>query len=775
MLNRNPKTFTEMAQGWGRLVESTAPAHKVNAANGRQGLLIESKLGVDGQYYGILKENDGYYIKTASAQGGVPAADDYAYIGGEANRFRECFASLPKAQHRVHLKLHSLNESAPVRAQHVDELLTQLDSIPEAPVAVEVAPAPEAGLAAELAPEAGLEGAPLEAGLEGEPAVDAAPAPEGDSEEMTPDKILSLVGKLGAALDKLGAQNLTSQLTKAVIKPMLTHAAAGIRQLTDADKTEITDQIDGDGSAEAGAESMPAPEGDQPLEEGGMNSNARAQEIRRNSSAPTRSMEAVMNHNLRGQAAMYQDAAGEARREAVAQTFNRKFRIPAENADYRRQHLATAEHYVDTAAEKRNGAEDVIRGRDAEWRNVEGRKQYLPEEVDMLTGAEQGLAEAREEQDRQASYPGPKGHFHSDGDIEAMEREIEIKKHEVELAKWNQKKPVHPFEKEGEALNENLDNTYDSRNAEFKEDGARAQDSDNGQRAAYASRQNIAAANRKGGDFADAKQMLGTNSAIRNSETMAGFDGAAHHSDGDLNQSEPTGEFRRFLPEGDEDFNDASANLSGEDHSASEFADGFRSFCEYRGYDAYQDEDLAAALVAWAKVVTARNSPYDADIEGIADLINPFVLAQLKGRLPANFLASIEAETHALASEVAPLNEGLQALLRGLVAEQVEHLTEGLTPDQKERSLAHNGRKPLKVKGVVVHDGYGDSKTHNRPQYSHYVVADEKIHGGFESHSDAKDLANDMSEGGKSHKVYSGVHLKGKLAMDPNDNDHWAK
>jgi hypothetical protein len=234
MLNRKPRSFEEMAQGWGRLSEALTTPAPVNPDKGALGLLIESRQGVDGQFYGILKENDGYYVKIASADadGQAPGPDAYQYIGGYANRLREGFASLPKAKHRVHLKLHALNESlqpaAPIfEGPSAEELLRQLDAAPAPEAAApEPAPAPEGaippapGLEAALGVDPAADPAAAPAGeLPADPSLDpaAAPAPAGDGDEdgeITPDKILSMVGKLGAALDKLGAAQ-TPQLAQA--------------------------------------------------------------------------------------------------------------------------------------------------------------------------------------------------------------------------------------------------------------------------------------------------------------------------------------------------------------------------------------------------------------------------------------------------------------------------------------------------------------------------------------------------------------------------------
>jgi hypothetical protein len=138
-----------------------------------------------------------------------------------------------------------------------------------------------------------------------------------------------------------------------------------------------------------------------------------------------------------------------------------------------------------------------------------------------------------------------------------------------------------------------------------------------------------------------------------------------HPSEGKLNEGYLT-------PEDDE--------ASGENLQQSEYADGFRAFCEYRGLDPYVDGDLAAGLIAWARKVGSKRSPYNPDIEGVAEAVNPYVLDQVKTKLPPNFLAAVQAEIALQqAPPVAePLTEGLQVILSELIREQVEQL---LNPD----------------------------------------------------------------------------------------------
>lgn len=581
MLTRKPTSFTDLTQSWGRQIKAAQTAQKVNPNRGHNGLLVESRLGVDGNYYGILQEADGYFIKTTGAGASAPGPDDFAYIGGLGNRNIERFASLPKALHRLHLKMGALNESAPLPANArpsagveddgVNELLQQLDAAPAPQEAAPMDAAPMDAMGAE--PMAGGEPG-MDAGLppEGEaPAADPAgelpplPAAGGDDDDVTPEKLLSMVGKLGAALDKLG-MNLTPQLTASVVKPILTHAAPGLRQLDAEDREQMLDTIKGNEVEDA----APAPE-----------------------VAPE----------------------------------------------------------VAPEAEALNENEDQMRGMH-----------------ESIEAAESALA------DRQGSA-GTGGRFHEQHLLDKLQQDVANAQHALKHHLWMQKQPKDPRDNLQEGLG---DESYGDSASAVEKRNARQNArmfSPLNARAETAIDLDMAQTFRRGAAYA------GPNNEDDIDETpeerQAAYLELSRKRSASAHLRNQTGENQQLLPEGMDDFNDQDAGLSDEDHQDNEYSEGFRAYCEYRGYDAYSDESLAQAVLSWAKKVTAKNSPYDADAAGIADLMNPLVWSQVKLKLPRAFAVEVAAEMEAMnAPETAaePLNEGLRDVLRQLIREQVAHV-----------------------------------------------------------------------------------------------------
>jgi hypothetical protein len=583
MLHRKPTSFTDLAQGWGRLTESFKPKPSAQT-RGRNGeLLLETKLGVDGRYYGILQEADGYFIKTAAATGlQAPTADEFQYIGGYGNRNLERFASLPKAQHRVHLKLHSLHESAAPKltttqpAGGVDDLLQQLDAAPALPAAVAqpepavAAPDPALDPLAAAAPGA----APAEPAPAGEPPLPGAapeagvepplPGAEGDEDDITPDKLLSMVGKLGAAIDKLGP-NMTPQLAKSVLNPTITHLSQGINAMSDGDKDEIANRLK---------------DGAQPLDEALAPEQAQLQARNAAGRAAWEQLPAtnpVAYANATRQPVQAPLATPITGRGNVPTTYMPDYESPSRQNQAWRQNQAATERQMHQQGWGSN-SQGILPGAEAKYQlgkaaDLRGRSsQILPEGASeaMLTEAEAAAAEAL------ASYessPGGGGRLHHQATLEKLQQNVEDAQHALKHFQWMQKMPAHPRE----SLTENYD------------------------------------------------------------------------------------------PE---------ADALGEDPQDSEYADGFRQFCEIRGYDPYTDEGLAAGVQAWAKKVGGKKSPYNPDIEGVADVMNPYVWAQVKALVPPAFAAQVDQELQSQATQTAPaaLTEGLQQLLREFIHEQVSTL-----------------------------------------------------------------------------------------------------
>jgi hypothetical protein len=69
-----------------------------------------TKLGPDGNVYGIVRENHQYFIKITSKKENL-IAEDFKYIGSLKNKTTEAYPSYAKALKHLNLKFNSLNET----------------------------------------------------------------------------------------------------------------------------------------------------------------------------------------------------------------------------------------------------------------------------------------------------------------------------------------------------------------------------------------------------------------------------------------------------------------------------------------------------------------------------------------------------------------------------------------------------------------------------------------------------------------------------------------
>ena len=70
---------------------------------------IVTKKGPDGKAYGIIKENNQYYIKVASKTNGL-VMEDFKYIGGLMNKTSEAYHSYAEATKQLNMKFINLAE-----------------------------------------------------------------------------------------------------------------------------------------------------------------------------------------------------------------------------------------------------------------------------------------------------------------------------------------------------------------------------------------------------------------------------------------------------------------------------------------------------------------------------------------------------------------------------------------------------------------------------------------------------------------------------------------
>ena len=96
-----------------------------------------TKLGPDGNVYGIVRENHNYFIKIADNKQNL-VAEDFKYMGGLQNKAEIVYESYAKAAKQLNLKFISLNEalgtSTMINILKNDNLMTEsFESYSEAP------------------------------------------------------------------------------------------------------------------------------------------------------------------------------------------------------------------------------------------------------------------------------------------------------------------------------------------------------------------------------------------------------------------------------------------------------------------------------------------------------------------------------------------------------------------------------------------------------------------------------------------------------------------
>ena len=73
------------------------------------------KKGPNGIVYGIIRENQNYFIKTTTKTEGEVKAEDFQYVGGLQNKNEERYNSYNDAVKQLNLKFDMLNESFGVK------------------------------------------------------------------------------------------------------------------------------------------------------------------------------------------------------------------------------------------------------------------------------------------------------------------------------------------------------------------------------------------------------------------------------------------------------------------------------------------------------------------------------------------------------------------------------------------------------------------------------------------------------------------------------------
>lgn len=85
-----------------------------------QSIVEYHQVGADGQTYGIIKENNKFYIKVAPKKDTEVLAEDYDYIGGFMNKKQHEYSTYTIASKQFGLKMKSLNEANAKTAVSID-------------------------------------------------------------------------------------------------------------------------------------------------------------------------------------------------------------------------------------------------------------------------------------------------------------------------------------------------------------------------------------------------------------------------------------------------------------------------------------------------------------------------------------------------------------------------------------------------------------------------------------------------------------------------------
>jgi hypothetical protein len=97
--------------------------------NKKSSVVELTKIGPDGNVYGIVRENHEYYIKVTNKKNNL-LTEDFSYIGGLQNKKQEAYPSYAKAIKQLNLKFNSLNEaygkSGQINVFEDDNLLNEM-------------------------------------------------------------------------------------------------------------------------------------------------------------------------------------------------------------------------------------------------------------------------------------------------------------------------------------------------------------------------------------------------------------------------------------------------------------------------------------------------------------------------------------------------------------------------------------------------------------------------------------------------------------------------
>jgi hypothetical protein len=205
---------------------------KESTSNLNNQSLLEQATAVNGRIYGIVKENDKYFIKTSTANKKEKLDEsDFSYVGGLANKLDYRYNSLTEAQRNLTYILSTVEQSFGLISEEVapeEKEAPKAEVTPEpvikTPVASTTSPAPEA--TPTPAPETTTK------------------TPEASTEEpvdANKEAIQHLVGKLMGELSDADAK---PGLTKWVVNSIL--GSVNLSGLKDSDKDKMVKKIKGE-------------------------------------------------------------------------------------------------------------------------------------------------------------------------------------------------------------------------------------------------------------------------------------------------------------------------------------------------------------------------------------------------------------------------------------------------------------------------------------------------------------------------------------------------
>ena len=170
--------------------------------------LIEYRKAGDGKLYGIVKENQDYFIKAATKfEYKEPGVEDFVYLGGLQNKNQFKYSTLGETQKTLNAKISTINETFGYFEED-----DQQKPMPEP------APSPEGGET---------------------PMPEPAPSPEGGEEIDPINKAKSFIGKAGNYIKT--SPDISSEMSKQLINMFVGYF--DLFKLTPEDKQQIVDKL----------------------------------------------------------------------------------------------------------------------------------------------------------------------------------------------------------------------------------------------------------------------------------------------------------------------------------------------------------------------------------------------------------------------------------------------------------------------------------------------------------------------------------------------------